>query len=146
MENSETMHTDSSQVYATLVIEHPLASPASITEMLALKPTGVLVKGDSAINTSKHTLVSPKSYWRLSSEGRVQSSIIEDHLQWVLLQISGKVSSFEMLREQGADAHVWLSVGSSSGSAAFELEHEVIDILATFRISVRVACFQVDGS
>ena len=72
-----------------------------VTDVLEIKPTSTQEKGNEIVNSRGNKRVAKNSLWVLSSEQRVASRDLRDHLDWLLSKIQG--SQIGLKKVQGWD-------------------------------------------
>ena len=106
------------ETYVTLRIYPGEIDPEEVTRILNLTPTGQQRRG--AANPSKR--LPDRTFklhgWFLSSEGQVESTDSELHLDWLFQKLSGREDALERLRRSGAETDVacfWVSANGHGG-------------------------------
>lgn len=88
MSGSATSTTKSERgtltAFASLRFAGEGLDPARVTEILHLSPTLAYRKGEIFKRSRGHEVRGRTNLWLLSSEGRVQSSELKDHLEYLL--------------------------------------------------------------
>lgn len=103
--------------YATLRIYASDLDPGEVTKLLDIVPTSMQKKGDLL---GARNRVCKLNGWFLSSESNVDSRDSRRHIDWILDQIAGKSSVFEILRKSSCRTDVscyWLSMSGHGGPA-----------------------------
>lgn len=90
-------------VYAKLILRGKGLDPQDVTNSLGLNPSMSFRQGDwrNEADKWKH------NFWSLSSKGKVQSSDLTIHLEWLLNQLDPEKSKFlDILKEKNIDAEI----------------------------------------
>ena len=83
IEVSKMIDNEQNQIYATLILRGKELNPQEVTDSLGLSPSMSFKIGDWRNETDrwKHNL------WTLSSQDKIQSSNLANHLEWLLDQL-----------------------------------------------------------
>jgi hypothetical protein len=120
------------ETYATLRIYHDELDPDEVSRALALVPSNAQRKGDEL--SSRRAL--PTGGWFLSSKGHVTSKDTRRHVAWVLDQIAPNKTNLLSLQDRGYKMDIFCFWASASGHGGPELDHELMQRLASFRLNV----------
>lgn len=123
-------------VHATLFIWFG-GEPEEITVALGLQPDDVIRKGETLFDEGRWQVKSDETSWTLSSGNRIDSSITEDHIQWILDQVEGKLPALNRLR--GAGARTKLHVYASQLSQLFSLDLSTEMLLQLARYNLQLS-------
>ena len=72
---------------ATLRLYGDALDPAEVSRLLGLEPTDSAAKGETVVVGAK-SRTAPTGRWILTSENAIQSTNLEDHLDWLLDRLS----------------------------------------------------------
>lgn len=75
--------------YVKLLIYPGSHGAKKVTDVLWIEPTSTQEKGEEIVNSRGNKRVAKNSLWVLSSEQRVASKDLRDHLNWLLNKIQG---------------------------------------------------------
>jgi hypothetical protein len=120
--------------FSTLYIETGDMDPNYVTGRLNLKPTSIQRKGESANRFSNRT--NPLSGWSLSSEARVDSKDLRNHMDWLLDQIACQKAEMESLRRAGCVFRVWCYWLSKAGHGGPIISVSQIKRLAELELEI----------
>jgi hypothetical protein len=121
------------ETYATLRIYHDHLEPDEISNAPSLVPSDLQRKGDVL---SSGRVVLPTGGWCFSSKGYVTSKDTRRHVAWVLDQLEPNKSNLLSLQDRGYEMDIFCFWVSASGHGGPELDHELMQRLASFRLSV----------
>jgi hypothetical protein len=110
MAGSETFETrsEASKTFASLRFKGDRLEPRRVTEILHADPTTAYRKGEVYKRSRGHEVRGRTGLWLLSSKGRVESSDLNDHLNYLLTILFPNSSDdrVEQLRELLRDGHI----------------------------------------
>ena len=119
------------RTYATLRIYHHDLDPEHVSKSLSLIPSKTQRKGDEPSSPRV-----PKGGWFLSSKGNVTSKDTRRHIAWILDQLEPTKSNLLSLQDRGYETDIFCFWRSASGHGGPELDHELMQRLAAFRLNV----------
>ena len=88
------------ETYAELRIYPGACSADEISKFLDLEPTRLQEKGASIRNSRGRVRKAARAGWFLSSESHVDSNDLRDHLDWLLMKLTGAARNLRSLQEQ----------------------------------------------
>jgi hypothetical protein len=127
---------DSNEISASLHIFQD-SDPQTVSDLLGLEPDNTSSKG-TVRHLGRWEMRSGSSFWKLSSKDKVRQNTIEDHLKWLLNQISGKLVNLRRLQDSGAVTYVSLRIVSWSRTQQAEISVETSQLLASYRLPIRL--------
>ncbi len=90
-------------IYATLVLRGNGLNPPEVTDTLELSPSMSFKRGDWRNETDKWN----HNFWSLSSQGKIQSSNLATHLEWLLDQLEPiKLRLLEIMNRKDTEAEI----------------------------------------
>ncbi len=122
--------------WVDFTIRHYSLQPEAISELLQLTPSEVNRNGDTLYKKEPYHLVSDCTRWTLSSKGHVADSSIDEHLNWMLQQLYGKLPSLRHL-QKGGQCSLRANIRSWSRTLSPAFEVETFQQLARLRIPLR---------
>ena len=87
-------------VHLTLRLTHEVNDPSTVTHLLELIPTRAL-QANQAIQLNGATGKVKRSAWILSSEEHVDSTDLDDHLHWMMDQLTDRRERILSLNDSG---------------------------------------------
>jgi Domain of unknown function (DUF4279) len=102
--------------YATLCIETGENDASFVSAHLDIQPTSVQIRGECAATGPAR--INALNMWFLSSDGRVDSKDLRNHLDWLFDRIGPNKSQLKSLREMGCELRIscyWLSKEGEGG-------------------------------
>ena len=107
------------ETHAELRIYPGSRSAEDVTKWQGVEPTGTQDEGELFENSTGRVWNAPLTGWFLSSQGHVDSTDLEDHVDWLLAKLAGAESALLALQEQEAAkmtvACVWWSADGHGG-------------------------------
>jgi hypothetical protein len=125
---SETATLD---IFASLRFTGDRLEPGRVTRLLRIEPTIAYRKGEVYKRSRGHEVIGRTGLWLLSSEGRVSSNDLRDHLAhlWaVIYSATGRdlVSPLqELMREDGLEADISCFWYGEHGASPPVIPHEI---------------------
>lgn len=105
--------------YVKLLIYPGEASVDEVSKVLQLKPSSTQYEGQEIINSKGRVRFAKNSLWILSSEGRVASKDLRDHLDWLSNKLLKIKSNLKLLQNNNGlkmtVTCVWWSVLGHGG-------------------------------
>jgi hypothetical protein len=120
--------------YATLCIDSGESDPTFITTHVDIEPTTLRIKGQPAYPWTRR--VNMLNLWELSSQERVKSKDLRDHLEWIFEKLEARGDRVESLRQMGCDFRVWCYWLSREGHGGPTFSVPQVEKLARFRFEV----------
>ncbi len=135
--------TELTEVWATLTIQHDEWGPEAISELLGLEPDDVVRKDETITPEGRFDVRSTFTIWRLSSEQKIKVRYFaaEEHLQWLIDQITGRLPQLRSLQDSGARTEIDIHSYSWSRLESIELSTEMLLLLARYRLKIRINVF-----
>lgn len=110
-------------------------SPASITAMLGVDPTGTVEEGSVYTNSLGRSRVGKVNGWFLSSEKEVDSKDLRRHLDWLITKLGPAAESLARVQQlEGMKMWVTCVWWSASGSGGPTLWPEQMMALANMNL------------
>ena len=106
------------ETYVTLRIYPGTIEPDEVSRALGLIPTGQQMKDQPYPSKRLPDRKYKLHGWFLSSEGEVESTDSQVHLDWLLQKLNGRDEALERLRLSGAETDVacfWMSANGNGG-------------------------------
>jgi hypothetical protein len=122
--NSLSRKTIPNLCFAELCVATRALNENEISAMLDLEPSSVVSIGELV-----GEMRSPQTLWYLRSNNYVRSHNIEDHINWLIMQLEGKRGVFKRLRESKSRFDIRVLIDSWSPSVAFEISPPVMSKL-----------------
>lgn len=119
------------ETFSTLRIFSPDLEPSEITKKLQLQPS----KSRTRNLQSKYRHEREVHAWFLSTEGMLESTASEDHLQHIVTELEGREGSLRDLRENGCKTSItsyWVGDGQGGPS----LSPELMQALSSLGLSI----------
>jgi hypothetical protein len=103
------------RTYATLRIYPEVLDPSVVTARLGIEPSNWQRRGESRLSGGRPAKLHG---WFLSSDGAVASRDVRRHLDWLLAQLTPRVSAVHALQADGCSMDVscfWVSASGHGG-------------------------------
>lgn len=129
-ENKDDDYPTGEFTTATLRVHHQSANPELVTAALGLEPDE-----SSAAVTDDRGRKRPM-VWLLSSEGRVESRDVRQHVDWLTSQLEGRAEAIAGLRQEAFAVDVfcrWDGIGQGGPM----LSPHQVSSLAALRLTIR---------
>lgn len=84
---------------ASLVIYSDELKIEEVDQVIDISPTKMQEKGDAFYNYFGKKCIAPLSYWILSSEEKIDSLDLRDHLDWLIKNLYGKSKNIHRLQK-----------------------------------------------
>jgi hypothetical protein len=98
---------NSYECYVTFLFYPNHIHPAEITKMLGIEPTYTAFVGELKTNSEGRTRTSKMANWHLSSEGKLKSVLLEEHLDWLLDRLmNSKQAILHLQTIEGIKMHI----------------------------------------
>lgn len=133
-----------SETYAELRIYPSSHSAEDITELLGIPPTASQNANSLIKNSRGRTRKTPRTGWFLSSEGKVNSKDLREHLNWILQKLSGSGSALMSLQKDNARMTVSCTWWSASGHGGPVLWPEQMRALADLNLECSFDVYFLD--
>lgn len=121
------------EVHATLYIWFS-GAPEEITEELGLQPDDVTRPGDTLYDQGRWLIQSDETSWTLTSADKIESSTSEDHIQWILDQVEGKMPALKRLQAAGARTKLHVHAAQCSQIYSLDLSIEMLLQMARYNL------------
>lgn len=124
-----------SAVHASFGLYHEELDPEEITTRLQVQPSRCHRKGDQRLGKDGR-VYSPfsKGAWRLSSKGKIDSLDANQHILWILDELSHCHFVLRQLRRDGYEMSLKCAWFASSDNTCPSLNVETIRRLAQFKL------------
>ena len=120
------------RTYVTFRLFHDELDPDVISRTLQISPSEAHRRGDQL--RSGRSL--PVGSWFLSSEKAVSSRDVRRHIVWILNQIECRKNELVSLRNEGYEMDLFCFWASMSGHGGPELNHEIMNRLASLQLDI----------
>jgi hypothetical protein len=134
MEDSE----EHPEVRISFCIQHEL-EPSAISEILELAPSTFHKKDDVIASAGNRSLTADKTFWSLDSTDSVKGDVFEEHLNWILSQLWGRLPALRKLQNLGAETYIMAHIQPWNGLAAAGLDLDALRLLARLRVNLHFA-------
>jgi hypothetical protein len=115
--------------------------PDEVTRTLGVSPTWAFRKGDE-FRSQGRVRLRPWGVWAVSSEQRVDSPKLEDHIRYLLQLFEGKTESVRQIKSRaGFSVQVYLW---HVGYGAFSVSSDLLERICRLCECVNVTVFEVD--
>jgi hypothetical protein len=123
------------ETFAALRLYGDDLDPQLVTQALGLSPSESAVKGLEIVSSSGKKRVAPTGRWILESEGQVESTILEQHIEWLLLQLEiTKIIPTDIRGVTSADILCYWE--SATGHGGPQFSPELLGRIAKLRLSL----------
>ncbi len=129
------INTKPYRVHASFRIFHDDLDPVELTELFCVEPTRTHRKGDQRVGKNGR-LYSPfkQGSWILDSEKHVNSADVNEHIHWLLNELSSCTGAIHKLQSSGFLVDVVCGWFASSDNTCPTLQPDTIRRLSRFRI------------
>lgn len=118
------------ECYAALFVYPGERHPDEVSQLLNMEPTRKNVAGTTIINSSGRQRKIPISGWFLSSEGKVKSKDLRDHINWLLNKIYAAKAGIKQLQGmEGLELGInctWPSLAGHGGPTLWPEQMKII--------------------
>jgi hypothetical protein len=110
-------------------------NPEDVTRLLHFDPTETAAKGSKTTSSAGKTRTAPTGRWILETDGRVDSSNLEDHVEWLLDRLAtAAVAPSQIPGVSSADIFCyWVS---ATGQGGPEFSPEILGRLAKLQLTL----------
>ena len=95
----DDLYPSCAEVRAGLLIYTPRNSPHEVTLRLGLEPSVVVVKGKEVQTSTGRVRIPKNSFWKLSSDGHVESLDLRRHIDWLLERLCPRREALKAVQD-----------------------------------------------
>lgn len=121
----------------------PGSSLDEITHILSIAPTSQTIEGQVPINRRNSKREARHTAWFLESESLVDTSDVNDHIDWLINRLDGKEHLLRELIARGCAARIWCYWLSALGHGGPILTSRQMGRLSMLGLDI---CFDVYGT
>jgi hypothetical protein len=118
-----------------ITVVHPTLDPDFISELLALEPYHVMVKGETVYESERHHIRADATYWSFRSPSNLKDRYADAHLLWLLDKFFGKIPSIRKLQALGAELRLTCHIETWSGVGILHFEGDLLQRMAQIQFS-----------